>query len=286
MNCKTAKSIDILAFMQKNGLTGIKKGMFFWYCSPFRDEKTESFSVDTQRNRWIDFGTGEKGDLLDLVKLMNNTDTPGALKILSTFDEKEYFSFFKAKKIKNPVQEPRILVVNFRTLIDPALLQYLKERKITSYIAREYTESVYYELNEKRYFAISFKNDKGGYEFRNKYYKNCLSPKYYTTINIPESRQLTIFEGFFDFLSALTYYDRPTPKQNTIILNSLSFLPLVIPLLSNYEKINLFLDNDESGKAAARKISENHPSVINYSEMVFPLHKDFNDFLINRNIEI
>jgi DNA primase len=37
-----------------------------WYKSPLRDEKTASFVVDTNTNRWRDFGTQKGGSIIDL----------------------------------------------------------------------------------------------------------------------------------------------------------------------------------------------------------------------------
>ena len=37
----------------------------YWYCSPFREEKTASFKVNRQRNIWFDFGEGKGGDIID-----------------------------------------------------------------------------------------------------------------------------------------------------------------------------------------------------------------------------
>ena len=282
MNCKEAKSLDITAFLYKNGLKGINKGSFVWYCSPLREEKTASFSVDPSLNRWLDFGTGQKGDLLDLVKLLHNTDTPGALELLSKLNTNESFSFSRAN-IQPRQKEPGITIKHIQPIENKALIQYLIERKITLSIARLYTLEAYYTVNEKKYFSLAFKNDKGGYELRNKYSKLATSPKYYTTFPVPESRQLNIFEGFFNFLSAMVYFETTTPKHNTIILNSLSFLPLVFPLLTSYEKINLYLDNDtgsKSGQKAAIEISGKHPKTINQASIIYPDHKDFNEYLI------
>jgi len=282
MNCIDAKNIDITAYLQNNGFAGTNKGSFVWFCSPLRDEKTASFSVDPSLNRWLDFGTGQKGDLLDLVKLMHNTDTPGALEILSKLNSDESFSFSRAN-IQPKQKEPGITIKHIQPIENKALLQYLSERKITLSIARRYTLEAYYTVNEKKYFSIAFKNDKGGYELRNKYSKLATSPKYYTTFPVPESKQLNIFEGFFNFLSALAYFETTAPKHNTIVLNSLSFLPLVFPLLTNYDKINLYLDNDpgsKSGQKAAIEISGKHPKTINQASIIYPDHKDFNEYLV------
>ena len=279
MNCKDTKSIDIFEFLTKSGITGTEKRYFVWYCSPLRDEKTASFRVDRVTNRWKDYGTGQNGDLLDLVKLIHKTDTLGALNILSNCNIDESFSFSRAK-VEYKEETPGIIIKHIQPLENKALIQYLIEREIPLQIAMHYTLEAYYLANNKQFFSIAFKNDQGGYELRNKYYKNCSSPKYYTTFQVPGNNELNLFEGFFDFLSALSFYHVQTLPQNTIILNSLSNLHLIIPLLSNYEKINLYLDNDKSGMEAAKKISSLHPCTEDKSKILYSLHKDFNEYLI------
>ncbi len=285
MNCQDTKSIDIVAFLQKNGFSGSVKGSFIWYCSPFREEKTASFSVDPDANRWIDFGTGQKGDLLDLVKLLHHTDTAGALEILSNCIPDQFLSFSRAN-LQPKEKQSGIFIKHLQPIENKALLQYLVVRKIPLNLARRYTQEAYYTVKDKKYFSIAFRNDKGGFELRNKYSKLASSPKYYTTIQAPGSDQLNIFEGFFNFLSALTYYNVLTPKHNTIVLNSLSFLPEIHKLLANYRQINLFLDNDpdsQSGQKAANEINEKHPNIKNLASLIYPGYKDFNEFLISKN---
>ena len=288
MNCKDAKDIDIVAYMQKLGFTGKVKGSFVWYCSPFRNEKTPSFSVNQAANKWQDFGTGQHGDVLDLVKLVYNTDTLGALEILSGSKLDKSFLFSMANTAPKE-KESGIIINHLQPLVSKALIQYLNERRIPINIARQYTEEAYYTVNNKRFFSIAFRNDKGGYELRNKYFKNCSSPKYYTTFPISGSKQLNIFEGFFNFLSALAFYQVTTPSHNTIVLNSLSFLPHVLPLLTRYEKVNLFLDNDpdsESGQKAAMEVRKQHPNTINHASIIYPDYKDFNDFLTGKKLPL
>src|SRR5579875_1016745 len=40
-------------------------GHHYWYLSPFREEKTASFKVNTKINCWYDFGEGSGGTLKD-----------------------------------------------------------------------------------------------------------------------------------------------------------------------------------------------------------------------------
>lgn len=115
---------------------------------------------------------------------------------------------------------------------NPLLCRYLKQRKIEKNIADEYCYEVEFSngSNDKTYIAIGFKNNAGGYELRNEYFKGSSSPKYITYVD-NSADKITVFEGFFDFLSYQTIHqtqqqemiDLPVRQANFLVLNSLSF---------------------------------------------------------------
>jgi hypothetical protein len=78
----------------------------------------------------------------------------------------------------------------------------LQQRRIPLEVAECYCKEVKYELNNREYFAIGFKNDAGGYEIRNSYFKGSSSPKEITTCN-NGAKEAAVFEGFTDLLSFL-----------------------------------------------------------------------------------
>lgn len=45
---------------------GVVKGKWYMVCSPFRQERTPSFGVSLDDGGFYDFGSGERGDMLDL----------------------------------------------------------------------------------------------------------------------------------------------------------------------------------------------------------------------------
>ena len=60
-------------------------------------------------------------------------------------------------------------------------------------------------------------------ELSNFGFKGCLRKKAITTI--PGSKlEINVFEGFFDYLSALTYFSKDKLTGTTIILNTLTLL--------------------------------------------------------------
>src|SRR6218665_2580034 len=86
-----AKSVSMIAILQSIGYKpeySSPKETFF--ISPFRDERTASFSVDEKQNLWIDRGVTtkyEKGDSpIGFVKLYFKLSFPAAVEWLLKFD--------------------------------------------------------------------------------------------------------------------------------------------------------------------------------------------------------
>lgn len=62
MNIQEVKNIRIADYLQSLGYTPVKQqGNSLWYKSPLREEKDASFKVNTELNKWYDFGLGKGG---------------------------------------------------------------------------------------------------------------------------------------------------------------------------------------------------------------------------------
>jgi len=246
----------------------------FFICSPFRNEKTPSFKINTQKNIWYDHGSGEGGTNIDLIMKLKNCDTKTAIAYLKQSNNDFSFHLPINPQISQ-IEDEKPKIRKIQILQNQALTDYLKSRKINIDVAKQYLSEIYYTQKQKNYFAISFKNDKNGYEVRNPYFKGCIGHKSITTIKTQNSKVVSIFEGFMDFLSAITHYQK-TPANNVIILNSLSMLKNLD--LSDYAKICLYLDNDKAGKDAVNKLKSKYNNIIDFSN-IYKNYKDFNDFL-------
>ena len=279
MNCSEAKKIPIIGFLASQGKQPVEtRGGQLVYHSPFKEDKTPSLYVDYKKFKiqvWKDFSTGAGGNILDLVMKMYNVDIPGALIILQKPEiTKTDFSFFSQQEVNTS----KIEIKHIQPLQNRALIEYLQSRKITPARAANYIQEGYYKVNDKQYFALAFKNDKGGFELRNKYFKGSSSPKAITTI--PGScKAVNIFEGFIDFLSTLEFYKATKSIGTCIVLNSVSNLETIINTLQNYQHINLYLDNDQAGELAAETIKYRYTKVKDYSKIIYPDNKDFNEFI-------
>ena len=190
--------------------------------------------------------------------------------------------------LKNlPDEEPQFSNVEVLPLGHYALRQYLAERAIPFEVASRYCKELHYDLHNKRYFAIGFPNDKGGYEVRNKFFKGCVAPKGTTFIkagNEP-SRECNVFEGFFDFLSAVTINQNAAQKDN-LVLNSIIYLRKSTDLLSQYDHIHAYLDNDEAGRKAVQTLKDSLGEKVIDHTADYKGCKDFNEFLVKNQQNI
>jgi hypothetical protein len=237
--------------------------------------------VDYSKNLWIDYGTGEGGTLIDLIMRIENCSNGRAMQLL---EQKiagiASFSFQKEKEtIPKIPQQQTISIHKIDVLTNPSLLTYLNERSINIDIARLHCKEVHYSVNGKSYFAVGFKNDAGGYELRNKYFKGCTSKDITTAKR--GSNTCQIFEGFMDYFSFLTLKKWQLSKADIIVLNSLNNLAKVKNSLNAYGSIATFLDNDDAGKRAVQKLKSCYRNVTDQSEF-YASHKDLNDYLCSK----
>ena len=73
---------DIVDVVSKY-LTLTRRGMNYWACCPFHNEKTPSFSVKQDGQFFKCFGCGESGNIFNFVMKMENVDFPTAVEILA-----------------------------------------------------------------------------------------------------------------------------------------------------------------------------------------------------------
>ncbi len=276
MTLNDIKNISIREYFEQIGINPTKQnGRYGMYHSPFREDKDASLKVDYNQNLWIDYGTGEGGSIIDLVSRLEKCSINEAINRLNDCS----FSFHRNNTVVSPIRTVSELSIKIRKILPlthPALLDYLKERSINIDITKQYCSEVYYSIADKSYFAVGFRNDVGGWELRNRYFKGSTTPKNITTIN-NGNNSVMVFEGFMDFLSYLSLKQNASPTIDSAILNSLTNLPKAIPFLQTHQTIHVFLDNDEAGKRAVQSLSPVCKEVIDQS-VFYRNYKDLNDY--------
>ena len=246
-----------------------------FYFALDREEKTPSLSVDFIKNTAFDFGTGKSYDNISIVQTMKRCSVSEALKYLEQFN----FSF-QEQNLKLENLPKGYEIIDVKEIQHPALLDYLKSRNVED--QKKWVVEIHYRMNDKNYFGIGFKNDSGGYEIRNAYSKICLGKKDITSIK-NDSKDVRVFEGFFDFLSfkkVENYLKKGT--SDYLILNSVSMIHKVKNSLENYKHIELYFDNDEAGTRAVEMIKNDLKNAED-CRILYSSFKDLNDWLIQKN---
>ncbi|HTN37304.1 MAG TPA: CHC2 zinc finger domain-containing protein, partial [Arachidicoccus sp.] len=209
---KRLKEQNMVLFLERLGhLPKKQNGQSFWYLSPFRDEKTPSFQITAGKfglDLYWDFGTGDHGNMVDFCckyynmtpkELYHHITTGGT----SFFFDQQNLSKNLACQKRNKGTGYGLIVKTIKTIEHPSLVRYLRTRAILPELYSKFCKEIHYQVGDRKYFAIGFSNDMGGWELRNAYFKGATSPKSYSKIGCGAD-SICVFEGFMDFLSYLT----------------------------------------------------------------------------------
>lgn len=206
---------------------------------------------------------------------VRGVDLQGALSILLGGDVPRV----KREQVIREDEPPAITISYVGAIISPHLMVYLSERKILPIIAQRWLVELGISFTrgkhpDKVYRLLGWKNDSGGFEMRNRFFKVSNSPKNITTIR-RGTKEIALFEGWPDFLTALSVNNIEDTPMDTIVLNSLSFLPSIMSWLAG-KKIYGYLDNDEAGDDAMAEMLVEGVDVIDCRGR-YKGFKDFNE---------
>jgi hypothetical protein len=169
-----------------------------------------------------------------------------------------------------------------KTIQHPALIRYLNSRSISLNTAFSYLSEIHYENAKGKFFGLGYKNDNEGYVLRSELMKKPISlgSQGIKSFEVANSTTVSVFEGMFDFLSAIEYCKRP-PRCNAIILNSINNLSKAMPQLKGAITIYSYLDNDDAGRNTTQRMKDIGLNVSDQSSIYSTAgFKDFNEFLI------
>ena len=287
MNCEKANEMDLVNYLKQLGYEPKKvRGKDHWYLSPLRKESTASFKVNQKLNAWYDHGIGEGGSLVDFgIKYF----TCSVTEFLDKLNQSDFSVPKHLHNIKNEEGEPenKLQIISVNPLTSKSLIRYLERRGIDTTISKKFCKEVEYSFGEKSCHAIGFKNDEGGYEVRDPFYKYSSAPKAVSTFD-NDYKDIAVFEGFMDYLSYLSIPKLNIENTNFLVLNGASLFQSARAFLETHDKINLFLDRDETG----RKLSVQSLKISNKYEdksSLFEPYKDLNEWLMltkaSRNIK-
>ena len=283
MNINDIKQIKLQDFLAAIGCKPVKQyGVNLMYLSPLRAEKHASFKVNTELNKWYDFGIGRGGNIIALAELFHNSSDVSYLihQIERNAPSSVSGSLPTVKPItpQNSFEHLQVLPITH-----PALIKYLEERCIDVETARTVCKELHFDTRGKHYFGIGFPNIAGGYEIRNPFFKGCIAPKDISHFYAEEPKKVClVFEGFMDFLSFMTLRGKENDglkRQDYLVLNSVTNIHKAAKRLSRYDSVQCFLDNDEAGRNAYLQLSKELGKPVTDASTLYNGCKDLNEYL-------
>ena len=291
------KRYPIVEYLERKGIKPVRRTpAYALYRSPLRAETHPSFKVDTEKNLWIDYAEGRGGSLIDLcMRLEGCTLSEAIHRLGQTAPDNTVYSSHKDFSQNN--LQPTMAANETRKLISisdtlpPHLQEYLtKVRCIDLEKAKAFLKCISYEVRGRRYQAIGFANQSGGYELRdNGTFKGAIAPKDITLIvtdkqtehAIDKPLPVCVFEGFMDFLSFLSMKEEIA--SHCLVMNSVSNVARTIRYLNdhNLTHIRAFLDNDDAGRRTVQEFVKVGFKVEDMSRY-YKDFKDLNEFHVYR----
>ena len=265
---KQLHAISIVEIMAHYGkrLDHTRSGLYF---SPFRDERTPSFHIDEAKNTWYDYGTSEGGNLFDFVCKFVNITRGEVYDWLASFrhmvPESEYKTLIAPMLERKPHSSRIVIDSASHHFTRRKLVEYAADRAVSKEVLEKYCEEIVYHVDsapDRKFYAIGFKNNSGGYVLRSSISKRCSSSDITTLGSYGEMTQdatcdkVLVFEGFMDFLSWITDVKQQTPQYDCCILNSVSNIARALPWIMEHRNIAAFLDNDDAGRETLQKIMD------------------------------
>lgn len=279
------KSLDLVSYLASLGIQpSYIRGNLFWYNSPLRSEKTPSFKIDRRSNLWIDYGLRKSngkfsgGTIIDFA-IQYFDCTIGEL--LSSFGNPSFFHLQRHEEIQllSEQSAPKITVISERSLWASPLLVYLKFRRISIPKAEQFCREIHYQIWQRNYYGIGFRNNSGGFEIRNSFAKLSTSPKDITILDNCAD-EVIVFEGYMDFLSFLTLHPEGIEKQfDFVVLNGVTLFERARSFMERHNSVRLYLDRDKAGRECttyALSISEQYSD----ESHLYKNGKDLNHWLM------
>lgn len=158
MTIQDVKQIKLADYLQSLGYTPVKQqGRNLWYKSPLREETDASFKVNTELEKWYDFGIGKGGNIIALAaELYRSEDVAYLLRRIeerTAYIRPASFSFGRQHSDNQPYQGLKV-----GELSSPALIAYLQERGINIGLAkRECRELRFMNADQTLFCPLAFR---------------------------------------------------------------------------------------------------------------------------------
>ena len=274
------RRMPLADFLARLGHEPVRRsGNELWYLAPYRGERTPSFRVNVAKQLWYDFGLGKGGDIFTLAgEFLQSGDFMAQAKFIAETANMTVTGWEKPAYLPKPT-EPVFEDVEVALLLRSPLTEYLAERGIPIGVASRHCCRLNYGVRGKRYFAVGFPNMTGGYEVRSRFFKGCIPPKSVSLVKANDilADECLVFEGFMDFLSAVTL--GVTGNADCLVLNSVANVEKAAGLLDGYGRIDCFLDRDEAGRRTLDALAKRYGARVADRSSLYDGCKDLNEYL-------
>lgn len=210
----------------------------------FLHQRTGSIAVDDEANVWYDHAAGKGGDIISAVQEFENKTFFESVESLSGSVPERKFVPRQKSEIHQKLEVEKVSEINHG-----ALIQYIQGRGIDLQDIALFGKEVHWRNKGKRYFAVGFPNESGGWVLRSSIFKGNILGGGISIQILGTIKSIKVFEGWFDFLSYLKLSG--AIDFEAIILNSTANLSmrLMLDILKERKKVELYLDNDATGEA-------------------------------------
>lgn len=272
----------------------------FWH-SPFREDRDASLHIDPKMNLWYDHGVGIGGGNIDLVIQCRHCSSQEAADYIRSLTSAaprippNAGRYSGSGMIRISHSAPN-RIVRVQYLHSPYFLEYFQSRGIPARIAVRYCREVTLrgKTNNRTYDNIGFPNNAGGYALKAPSGFKSTTKGGVTTIDTngiftdrPSCGMVTVFEGFFDFLSSLAFNNTELPSTDVLVLNSVANLRRGLPYLGMHDSVFCCLDRDDAGFAALEtlrslRLEIGDPAILDCSDL-YEGFKDYNAWWVAQN---
>lgn len=149
-------------------------------------------------------------------------------------------------------------------------------------MGKKYLHEVITNAEDRTYYSVGFPNDSNDFALRNKYVKDCTGIQDITTFDRSGRTTVTVFEDFFDFLSALVWFGLETPRLASVVLNTTNNRKKAVNYLSQFAQINCFFALNKSGMECLRLFQERDGLNVKDCSDIYEGCNDFNEFLMKK----
>jgi len=279
--------VSIVELLTRLGYQPARKtGGQHYYHSMLRDDDLgkPSLAVNDKKGEWYDHGPRYGGNIIEFgLRYWKGLSFPEVLeKIVETCGlPLENSDYYRDSPKTAKAKAPNYGILEIKELgHSAAIMNYLESRGVGRVAEGRLKEVYYYIENDQKkrhnFFAAGWQNETGSWVVRPLSYPVSLGPNAISFLPGSMDR-LSVFEGFFDYLSWLT--ENPFSNDSVLVLNSVSNAQAGITKGMGFGNVTLYFDHDTAGRKATLDFMTAIP-VATDGAHIYEGYNDYNDKIV------